>query len=195
MRYLTKSRFKLACECPAKLFYTGKPEYSNQKVDDPFLLALAKGGFQVGELAAAYHPEGQRVSGRVDDYKSLLDQTGKLLRADGVTLFEAAVAYENYFIRVDILKKDKDQIELIEVKSNSYHEEETKFGGRDGIISKWRPRLYDIAFQKYVVQKAYPEHTVSAYLMLVDKGSVCPTDGLHQKFKIKTNSTGANMLF
>ena len=28
-RYLTKSRFKLAVECPTKLFYTGKPEYAN----------------------------------------------------------------------------------------------------------------------------------------------------------------------
>ena len=51
-RYLSKSRYKLALECPTKLFYTGKDHlYANQKVDDPFLLALAKGGFQVEELA------------------------------------------------------------------------------------------------------------------------------------------------
>lgn len=55
-RYLTKSRFKLALECPTKLFYTGKSEYANQKIDDPFLLALAKGGFQVGALAKRYFP-------------------------------------------------------------------------------------------------------------------------------------------
>ena len=48
-RYLTKSRFKLAMECPTKLYYTGKGEYINQDLDDPFLLALAEGGFQVGE--------------------------------------------------------------------------------------------------------------------------------------------------
>ena len=50
-RYLTKSRFKLATECPPKLFYTGKSEYANQNLDDSFLLALADGGFQVGDLA------------------------------------------------------------------------------------------------------------------------------------------------
>jgi len=50
-RYLTKSRFSLAMECPAKLFYTGKTEYANRKLEDPFLEALAEGGFQVGELA------------------------------------------------------------------------------------------------------------------------------------------------
>ena len=47
-RYLTKSRFKLAMECPTKLFYTGKDEYINQNIDDSFLLAFAEGGFLVG---------------------------------------------------------------------------------------------------------------------------------------------------
>ena len=46
-RYLTKSRFKMALECPTKLFYTAKKNYANQKMDDPFLLALADGGFQM----------------------------------------------------------------------------------------------------------------------------------------------------
>jgi|LakMenEpi03Aug12_release.lakeMendotaPanAssembly.Ray.scaffolds.fasta_scaffold4676496_1 hypothetical protein len=41
----------MAIECPAKLFYTGKETiYANQKNDDPFLKALAQGGFQVEEL-------------------------------------------------------------------------------------------------------------------------------------------------
>lgn len=47
-RCLTKSRFKLAMECPTKLYYTEKDEYVNNAIDDPFLLALADGGFQVG---------------------------------------------------------------------------------------------------------------------------------------------------
>ena len=50
-RYLTKSRFVMAMECPTKLFYTGKKEYKNQDNDDPFLESLAEGGFQVGALA------------------------------------------------------------------------------------------------------------------------------------------------
>ena len=50
-RYLTKSRFKLALECPTKLYYTGKPEYANTNNENEFLAMLADGGFQVGELA------------------------------------------------------------------------------------------------------------------------------------------------
>ena len=36
-KYLTKSRFKLAPECETKLFYTGKREYRDKKLDDSFL--------------------------------------------------------------------------------------------------------------------------------------------------------------
>ena len=50
-RYLTKSRFKLAAECPRKLFYVGKKGHRDTKQEDTFLQALADGGFQVGELA------------------------------------------------------------------------------------------------------------------------------------------------
>lgn len=56
-RYLTKSKFQLAMECPTKLFYSGKPEYSNLKSEDAFLQALAECGFQVAEVAKAYYPE------------------------------------------------------------------------------------------------------------------------------------------
>jgi len=35
-QYLTKSKFKLATECPTKLFYIGKPEYINNSIDNPF---------------------------------------------------------------------------------------------------------------------------------------------------------------
>lgn len=50
-RYLTKSRFKLAAECPTKLSYVGKSDYVDRSANDSFLAALAEGGYQVGELA------------------------------------------------------------------------------------------------------------------------------------------------
>ena len=40
-RYLTKSRFKLALECPTKLFYSGKPQlYPDRREGDEFLQSL-----------------------------------------------------------------------------------------------------------------------------------------------------------
>ena len=61
-RYLTKSRFELAVECPTKLFYIGKEDtYRNTKQEDSFLAMLADGGYQVGELAKCLFPEGIEV--------------------------------------------------------------------------------------------------------------------------------------
>lgn len=188
-RYLTKSRFKLATECPTKLFYTKKPEYADQKIDDPFLMALAEGGFQVGELAKAYFPDGIEVHEL--GYDDSVERTNELLLADNVTIFEAAIRFENLFIRVDILRKIGNRIEVIEVKSKSYDKEKDEFfGKRGGISADWKPYLYDIAFQKYVVVQAFPGMEISAFLMMTDKTATCPTDGLNQKIRIATDADG-----
>ncbi len=189
-RYLTKSRFQLAADCPTKLFYTGKPEYPDKKVEDTFLMALAYGGFQVGELAKQYFPDG--VSGDALAYEQALAQTESLMRAEQVTIFEAAIKFENFFVRIDVLVKNGNDFELIEVKSKSYDGFEERFtksrGG--GILSKWKPYLYDVAFQKYVLQSAFPAANVSAFLMMADKSSTCPTDGLNQKFRVTKDANG-----
>lgn len=54
-------------ECPTKLFYTGKKEYANKNLDDPFLESLAEGGLQIGELAKAYYPGGFEIESLDDE--------------------------------------------------------------------------------------------------------------------------------
>ena len=61
LRYLTKSRFKSALECPTKLYYAGKDDYADNSKEDKFLSALAEGGYQVGELSKSYHPDGKEA--------------------------------------------------------------------------------------------------------------------------------------
>ena len=61
VRYLTKSRFKKALECPGKLYYYGKDKYPSNFDDNDFMMALAEGGFQVGELARYYYPGGHDI--------------------------------------------------------------------------------------------------------------------------------------
>ena len=184
-RYLTKSRFKLATECPTKLFYTGKSEYANQKNDDDFLLALAEGGLQVGELAKCYFPGGHNIESL--DYDEAVEKTNQLLMLNQVTIYEAAITTDKLFIRADILVKDRNKLNLYEVKAKSFEpEEENPFvTKRDKTInSEWKPYLYDVAFQKFVTKRALPQYDVSAYLMLADKSAKCPTDGLNQKFQL-----------
>ncbi len=192
-RYLTKSRFKLGTECPTKLFYAGKPEYNNSKLDDSFLAALAEGGFQVGELAKCYHPGGHDIT--TLDYEEALKQTNDFLKEDKVTIYEPAIRYENLFIRIDVLVKNKNHFELIEVKAKSFDSEiEEPFRNKNGSISSgWRPYLYDVAFQRYVLQNSFPDMKISSYLMMADKNVECPVSGLNQKFKIvrdESNRTG-----
>ena len=112
-RYLTKSRFKLALECPTKLYYTSKSkEYKNTRNDDPFLAALADGGFQVEELARLAYPEGVLIQAASGAYDEAVAETEALLKQENCVIFEAAFRCENLFIRTDILVK-KGNVTLI----------------------------------------------------------------------------------
>jgi len=188
-RYLTKSRYKLAKECPTKLFYTGKNEYANSKLDDAFLAALADGGYQVGELAKCYYPGGHDIT--TLDYEEAQGQTNELLKNDNVIIFEPAIKFKELFIRVDILVKRGSKVSLIEVKAKSFSpSEEDPFLNKNGSIkSNWKPYLLDVAFQKYVLEKSMPNAIVTAYLMMVNKDMTCPVDALNQKFQIVRDET------
>lgn len=183
-RYLTKSRFKLGRECPTKLFYTKKKEYPDTNLDDPFLAALAEGGFQVGERAKYYHPGGHDITSL--DYEEAEQQTNELLQLENVIIYEPAIRFGNLFIRIDILVKDGNHFELIEVKAKSYDSEgDDPFLTNGGTIrTNWQPYLDDVAFQRHVLEGRFPEAEINSYLMLTDKNAVCPVDGLNQKFRI-----------
>ncbi|MDA7910044.1 DUF2779 domain-containing protein [bacterium] len=190
-RFLTKSRFKLGDECPTKLFYTKKrDEYADANECDDFLQSLAEGGLVVGELAKLYFPNGHDIE--TLDHEQALKETDALLANENVTIFEPAIRYKNLFIRVDVLVKKGNKIELIEVKSKSLDTSEADpFRTKAGkISSKWKPYVLDVAFQKYVLSNAFPDYDVSSYLMCVDKHQPCTVDGLNQKFRIKTYSDG-----
>src|SRR2546422_286109 len=105
MRYLTKSRFKLALECLTKLYYTRKDDYADGSIDEPFLEALAEGGFQVGELAKflfSDDPVGQDITIKTLDYDQALNETNERLKNKSVTIAEAAFCYKSLFIRAVI---------------------------------------------------------------------------------------------
>ncbi|HXI00917.1 MAG TPA: DUF2779 domain-containing protein [Sphingobacteriaceae bacterium] len=182
--YLTKTRFQIGMECPTKLFYHLNPDkYPNQKLDDPFLEALAKGGFQVGALARAYYPGGILIS--EESNKAASEKTKELLKQENCVLFEAAIETGSFLIRVDILVKRGNSIELIEVKAKSFHTDSDSFLTAKGEISSgWRPYLTDVAFQQMVLRKAYPEATINCFLMLADKSKIATVDGLNQRFKV-----------
>lgn len=187
---LTKSKFKLALECPTKLYYIDKPQYANQQAENSFLKALAEGGYQVEALARCYFPEGIFV--KTSHGESAIDATKRLLTNESITLFEAEVLHQRYLIRTDILIKNQNHLKLIEIKAKSIGNKEIQtIVKKDGTINaKWKPYIADLAFQKWVLQHAFPNYRISSYLMLVDKDSICPTDGLNRKFFLTKDDSG-----
>jgi len=184
-RSLTKSRFKLALECPAKLNFTSRAEYADIKKYDSFLKSLAEGGYQVGEMAKLLYEGGTEVTS--SGYEKQLADTAGLLNQENVTVFEGALSVDNLFIRVDILVKAGNQLKLIEVKSKSYAPPEDEFflGSNGNIRSDVLPYLYDVAFQTYVAKRTYPELQVTPYLLLPDKSAAASVEGLNQMFRIE----------
>ncbi len=183
-RYLTKSRFKLAVECPTKLFYTGKPSiYRDSKQADSFLHMLAEGGYQVGELAKCQYTQGIEIM--ATDHQAALAQTARLLNQQQVVIFEAALAFDDFFVRVDILIKDGDCYELIEVKAKSYDSTQPEIAGsRVAIKSDMRPYIEDVAFQAWVLRQCMPAAKVHTFLMMPDKSVCAEHDRMNQMFKI-----------
>ena len=192
MRYLTKSRFKLALECPTKLFYTKKEkEYANISNEDSFLQSLAEGGFQVGELAKFYfhdNPIKEKITIETRDEEKAIAETNKMLsRVGRVVIAEAAFRYKNLFVRVDILVRDNDKISIYEVKAKSWDIQKGSFFDKKKrkIKSNWSPYLYDIAFQKYVVSNSLQKGNIKANLTLVNKSKTTDLNGLNQFFTIE----------
>ena len=185
---LTKSRFVTALTCPTKIHYMANKSFVDTSSEDTFLEALAEGGFQVGELAKLYFIEGVEVDSL--DSELALKTTMTLLENDNVTIFEAAILYQNCFIRVDILQKTGDQINLYEVKAKSFNSSQPSgFLKKNGEpTAAWKDYLYDAAFQKWVCLKAFPHWNVTAHLMLADKAQKTSTSGLNQLFKIVENN-------
>ena len=193
-RYLTKSRFKLAIECPTKLFYAGKGnEYRDAMAENDFLAMLAEGGYQVGALAKLRYPDGIEVEGL--GHAQTEEKTRELLTRDNVVLFEPAIRVGDFFIRIDILVKKGHHFELIEVKAKSYNSKKPEIEGkRGGISSGMLPYMQDAAFQTWVLRQAYPQSEITTALMMPDKDRFAPVDGINQMFKIVPRERGNDVV-
>ena len=199
MRLFTKSAFKQALICPTSLYYYyDREHYANQMNEDDFLQALADGGNQVGDLAKVYYDVHADADINVLDYDKSQEITARLFRRDEVNIAEAAFRWKNCFIRADIIEKKGNHIHLIEVKAKSWNENEDSFvGARDKnrVDSKILEYVYDVAFQKYIIQKALgPGFAVKASLMMADKTVKAEIDGINQYFRVVKDGDRATIV-
>ena len=180
--FLSKSDFKIAHDCPTKLYYK-KKGYPNLKDKNEYLQHLARGGYMVGKLATLLYPSGILIDTGTDHEKAI-KQTNSYLQKENVTLFEAAIECNRKLIRVDILEKQNKKVNLIEVKSKSY-ESTSDENKQKKIIKDLEEYIVDVAFQYFVIKEAYSEWEVTPFLYLPDKAKNTRIDGLISFFEIK----------
>lgn len=113
--FLSKSNYCKCVQCEKILWLNKyKPEFSQVETNE----SVFETGRQVGELA-------KRLFG---DYKDIpydknikvrLEKTEQLLQDKTNIITEASFIYDNNFCSVDILKNDRDGVEIYEVKSST----------------------------------------------------------------------------
>jgi len=195
IKTLSKSRFKLALECPTKVYYSLDKRYVNANDSNDFLKSLAFGGFQVGELAKAmYRADDSNAIEIEGDQATQLAETQKLITRENVTLFEPTFLDDNLLARVDILKKRGRVIDLIEVKSIGWDRDTDSLVGKtarsDPLTPAWRSYVFDLAFQHFLLGRCLPtllgttDFELRPWLLLLDKKAQCSVAGLAFQFPI-----------
>ena len=169
--FLTKTDFINAFICPTKLNYIRFPDqYTDSTEEDEYLQSLSDGGYQVGKLAQLGFKSGIEISENTND---AIVQTELELKQANVVLFEGAIQHNNFLVRVDILRKKGDVIDIIEVKAKSYDSgkfDDQIFYNQDGTVnSKWKEYFYDLTFQHYVVKSKFPHCTIRSFFQLPNK--------------------------
>jgi hypothetical protein len=190
--YLSKSDFVVAHDCNTKLYYK-KLKYPSANDDNEYLQHLAKGGYMVGKLATLLYPDGILIE-TGSDIRAAINLTKEQLKKDKVTLFEAAIESKGKLVRVDILEKNNNRINLIEVKSKSYDSTD------DEKIKKKNEReledyIVDVAYQYLVLTEALPEYKINPFLFLPDKAKSTKVEGLNLLFRIEEKEKEDNSRF
>jgi len=181
---LSKSQFRLGLSCPNKIYFKNNKEYVNQSLDDPFLKALASGGFQIEAYARKFYPTGVFIENGFKQPLQAIEDTRKAFEKDCV-LFEAAFGSDELFALTDIVVKQGNTLHLIEVKSKSYAEGNRFLSNKDtSCASGWKDYLFDLAFQTEVAKRAYPHCHVESSFFLVDKSKKATINGLSQMIRL-----------
>ena len=183
----TKTDFVSSFLCPTRLNYIRFPyQYTDSTEEDEYLQSLSDGGYQIGKLAQLNFKDGIEMS---EDSSKALNETNELFVKPQVIIFEAAIQFNNFFIRVDIIRKNENVIDLVEVKAKSYDSaqpEEDNFYTQKGLIkSEWKEYFYDLAFQYYVVKEKYPDYKIKCFFNLPNKNIDSKVNNLFSKFSIK----------
>ena len=112
MQLLSKSKIISGIQCHKKLWLE---THVKQDILESHLFAL---GNRFGEFARTYYGNGVNLDGKSNKDEIFNKTNSALLDPKVNVIYEAAFEYDNILVRVDVLKRDNDRWEMIEVKSS-----------------------------------------------------------------------------
>ena len=166
LHHLTKSDFKLGCDCPFKLKYK-KADYPNTLKDNDMLEFFAEAGFMVEAIAHA------------------------VMGANPLVEFEKTLTSGRFMARLDGFEQFSDRIVLTEIKAKSVEsaDPEQFFKKRTREVNgDWLEYMLDITFQVMVAEACYPGVTVVPQLCMVNKNKPCSIEAVYAKIDLLPDS-------
>ena len=132
---LSKSRYTSGVTCKKKLWLSCYK--SDEAIDTGNEIVLANGN-KVGDLARHLFGDDYVLIDFDKGFQSMIDETKKCLDNNTNVICEASFNYDGNFCSIDVLRNNKDGVEIYEVKSST------------GIEKIY---LDDIAYQTWVLKK------------------------------------------
>lgn len=170
---LSKSDYILGKSCLTKLYYK-KNKYTSSDDTNEYMQYLAEGGYIISKLATLYYPDGIIIN--TENLDHAIARTKEYLDNDQCILFEATIHAGDKIVAVDILVKEGDTINIIEVKSKGYSSEKG--------LTEFKDQIEDVAFQKLVLAEAFPNAIINTYLFVPNKDKRTKIDNLNSMFYI-----------
>ncbi len=134
-KLLTKSKYMNGLQCSKLLWISVNDKDRLPEVDEA-KQKLFDEGHIVGEYAKKLFPNGIDIED--EDFSKNLEETKKLLKENKI-LFEPAFLVDRLYSRADVLEPTKNGWDIVEVKSSTEVKD---------------VNIQDVAFQKYVYEKA-----------------------------------------
>ena len=140
--YLTKSRYLYGLQCHKRLWNEVR---HRERATDISISQQRRfdQGTKVGILARDYFPDGVLIDA-MDPLVSV-EQTEQVMKRGASCIFEASFIFDGVWVKCDILQKDADSWQIVEVKTSTVNRTV-----RESKIVK-EEYLHDLAIQKYVL--------------------------------------------
>jgi hypothetical protein len=130
---LTKSKYMAGLKCLRYLWFCDRKKLPESSLLDKVLF---EGGFEFETYARQFFPKAKDLSSL--DFSDNITKTNELIKLK-ISIIEAGLSYENYYVRSDVLEHVKDNIwNLYEIKSTT---------------SEKKYHYPDLAYQKFVCEK------------------------------------------